>query len=251
MNEEYMSFEQACKDLALHEDELKRLVSDGEIRGFRDKGQTIFKKEDVKALREAMSQQPVIVPSGEGEESPVEVESERGGEFEETVLNIEGLGDIDLGGEMTGPAVEATEKPAAPDEETFAVIDEDTEPATRSGPEKGMRDTIRMPAAPASEEEETFVLSESDLGDETESLELLDETSTVMGEQKAPGPQYAPQAGFAAPGMAYAEAAPADKLTVGLLIVTIAVMVVGLFASLGFLLQQSNIIVDLFAPVKA
>jgi hypothetical protein len=254
MNDEFMSFEKARKELGLKEDELKRLVSDGEIRGFRDKGQTVFRKEDIRSLKDALAQQPVIVPTGGEEEGPAEVvETEGGeGEFAETVLNIEGLGDIDLGADITGPAVEA--KP--PEEETFATIEEETAPleATRHPtPEKGMRDTIKMPEAAAEEEEETFVLSESDLGKETESLELLDETAAAMGAppraKAAPTREAAaaPEAPFAA---VYPEVTAADKVTVTLLVITVCTMAIGLFASVGFLLQQGNVILDMIAGGK-
>ena len=243
MNEEFMSFEQACRELGLKEDELKRLVSDGEIRGFRDKGLTVFRKEDIRLLKDSLSQQPVIIPGGEEKEPPVEVIETGGeGEFAETVLNIEGLGDIDLGADIAGPAVEA--KP--PEEETFATIEEQAAPleATRhAAPEKGMHDTIKMPEAAAEEEEETFVLSETDLGKETESLELLDETAK-MGAPKAAAPQAAPETPFAA---VYPEAAASDKVTVTLLVITVVTMAIGLFASVGFLLQQGNAILDIFA----
>jgi hypothetical protein len=245
MNEEFMSFEQACRELGVDATELKRLVSDDEIRAFRDKGQTVFKKEDIRALKDALTQQPVIVPSGgEGMEEGPPAEAETGGEekFEETVLNIEGLGDIDLGADLTGPTVET--KP--PQEETFATIEEEapSEATQKFTPEKGMRDTIRMPEA-AAEEEETFVLSETDLGKETESLELLDETATAAG---APPRTAAHAAAAEAPfAAAYPEAAPADKVTIALLIITICVMAVGLFASIGFLLQQGNAVLDILA----
>lgn len=253
MSDEFMSFEAALGELHLPADDLKRLVSEGEIRAFRDKGKTIFKKEDVRVLRGALSHQPIIVPSSEGEEAPVEVETgaEVPEDFEETVLNIEGLGEIDLGEEIgAGPAVEEVERPEtqAPDE-TFATIEEtEAERTVRMGEEEELRDTIKMEETEVSEEEETFVLSESDLGDETESLELLDDTSTVLEgpEPEAAVPGAAARAGFAPVGLAIGEGAPADKLTLALLVATVVVMVFGLFASLGLLLQQSNAVLDLF-----
>jgi hypothetical protein len=50
-DKEYYSFEEVLKDLKLEEDELKRLVSAGEIRAFRDKNTMRFKAEDVDRLR--------------------------------------------------------------------------------------------------------------------------------------------------------------------------------------------------------
>lgn len=50
-SKEYYSFEEVMKDLALEESELKRLVSAGEIRAFRDKNTMRFKAEDVARLK--------------------------------------------------------------------------------------------------------------------------------------------------------------------------------------------------------
>ncbi|HEX5008787.1 MAG TPA: helix-turn-helix domain-containing protein [Planctomycetota bacterium] len=50
-DKEYYSFEEVLKDLKLEENELKRLVSAGEIRAFRDKNTMRFKAEDVARLR--------------------------------------------------------------------------------------------------------------------------------------------------------------------------------------------------------
>jgi len=50
---DYYSFDEVLNDLKLEEDELKRLVSAGEIRAFRDKNTMRFKAEDVARLRGA------------------------------------------------------------------------------------------------------------------------------------------------------------------------------------------------------
>jgi len=49
---DYFSFDEVLKNLAMEEDELKRLVSAGEIRAFRDQDRMKFKAEDVDRLRE-------------------------------------------------------------------------------------------------------------------------------------------------------------------------------------------------------
>ena len=77
MSDEFMSFQDALEELQLPGDDLKRLVSEGEIRAFRDKGETLFKKEDVRAIKEALAHQPVIVSSGEGGEAPPDLETSR------------------------------------------------------------------------------------------------------------------------------------------------------------------------------
>jgi hypothetical protein len=50
-DKEYYSFGEVLKDLKLEENELKRLVSAGEIRAFRDKNTMRFKAEDIARLR--------------------------------------------------------------------------------------------------------------------------------------------------------------------------------------------------------
>ncbi|MBM3984717.1 MAG: hypothetical protein FJ296_03345, partial [Planctomycetes bacterium] len=50
-DKEYYSFEEVLNDLKLEENELKRLVSAGEIRAFRDKNTMRFKAEDVVRLK--------------------------------------------------------------------------------------------------------------------------------------------------------------------------------------------------------
>lgn len=47
----FFSFERALRELKLKEDELKRLVSEGEIRAFRDEDKMKFRKEDIDRLR--------------------------------------------------------------------------------------------------------------------------------------------------------------------------------------------------------
>ena len=49
-NDDFVSFEKALRDLKLQSEELKKLVSEGEIRAFRDGQSMKFRKEDVEAL---------------------------------------------------------------------------------------------------------------------------------------------------------------------------------------------------------
>ena len=51
-DKDYYSFEEVLKNLKLQEDELKRLVSAGEIRAFRDQDTMRFKAEDVEKLKD-------------------------------------------------------------------------------------------------------------------------------------------------------------------------------------------------------
>ena len=49
----YKSFEDVLNDLDMDEDELKRLVSEGQIRAFRDDDRMKFRSEDVQSLNSA------------------------------------------------------------------------------------------------------------------------------------------------------------------------------------------------------
>lgn len=49
-NDEFLSFEKALRELKMRSEELKKLVSEGEIRAFRDGDSMKFRKEDVQAL---------------------------------------------------------------------------------------------------------------------------------------------------------------------------------------------------------
>ena len=51
MADEFISFDKVLRDLQMQEEELKRLVSEGEIRAFRDQDKMKFKKEDVERWR--------------------------------------------------------------------------------------------------------------------------------------------------------------------------------------------------------
>jgi hypothetical protein len=51
MTDEFYDFEKALSELKMEEEELKRLVSAGEIRAFRSKGQMKFRKQDIDDLR--------------------------------------------------------------------------------------------------------------------------------------------------------------------------------------------------------
>jgi len=53
--DEFISFDKVLRELQMQEEELKRLVSEGEIRAFRDQDKMKFKKEDVERFRKGRS----------------------------------------------------------------------------------------------------------------------------------------------------------------------------------------------------
>ncbi len=73
---EFMSFEDALKELRLKEEELKRLVSEGEIRAFREGDTMKLRKSDVQNLRGELSGGEVVDLGGAGEELVFEDDSD-------------------------------------------------------------------------------------------------------------------------------------------------------------------------------
>jgi excisionase family DNA binding protein len=61
MAKEYYTFEEVLNELQVDEDELKRLVSQGELRGFRDGASMKFRTEDVDKLKKGRETEPTII----------------------------------------------------------------------------------------------------------------------------------------------------------------------------------------------
>jgi len=69
--EEFYDFEKALRELRMEEEELKRLVSEGEIRAFRSRDQMKFRKEDIDRLKGARGRRGKMdfrTPTGERKE---------------------------------------------------------------------------------------------------------------------------------------------------------------------------------------
>lgn len=111
-SDEFFNFEEALDQLRLKEEELKRLVSEGEIRAFR-KGETMrLRRADVEHLKNELLGGDVVDLGGDGEELVFEDDvdlDETGMATEEigdmdTLLEADvedvGLGDVDLGTDM-------------------------------------------------------------------------------------------------------------------------------------------------------
>jgi excisionase family DNA binding protein len=66
--EEFYNFEEALDELSLKEEELKRLVSEGEIRAFRDGDTMRLRKSDVENLKNELMGGEVVDLGSAGEE---------------------------------------------------------------------------------------------------------------------------------------------------------------------------------------
>ena len=104
----YYSFEKVLKELQIEEDELQRLVDEGEIRAFRDEGKMKFKKSDIEGLEKGRMTEPIVIlPSGESEESVEDSEVLLVEEdASETLLSVDDA--TDEGGSGQVPTVDFT-----------------------------------------------------------------------------------------------------------------------------------------------
>ncbi len=61
MPEDYLSFDEALRDLQMQEAELRALVSQGKLRAFRDENTLKFRRADVEGLRKQRETEPTLV----------------------------------------------------------------------------------------------------------------------------------------------------------------------------------------------
>lgn len=96
---EYESFEDALKNLGVNEDELKRMVSEGQLRAYRDQDKMKFRRDDVETLKRSnlsdIGSAPSMTPTEVGHGLEVVEETD------ETILDLGDLSD-DIDFEDTG-----------------------------------------------------------------------------------------------------------------------------------------------------
>jgi len=181
---EYYSFERVLKELQIEEEELKRLVSEGEIRAFRDDDKMKFKKSDIEGLKKGRMTEPtIILPSGEpsdsSEDSEVLLVEE---DTSETLLNIEEL----EGAEASSASVPTVDFESSNFEDSSPSgtlteelsFEEDTGSYVLESSDNVLIDSSQelLPMDDSSSAEETFIDSETGL--QTEPLEMeLDSSS--------------------------------------------------------------------------
>ncbi|MDP6519051.1 MAG: hypothetical protein QF411_04045, partial [Planctomycetota bacterium] len=102
---EFFSFEEALDKLRLKDEELKRLVSEGEIRAFREGDTMKLRRSDVDSLRSDLSGEVVSVADAGEEvvfEDAVDLDDEAGMATQEItdvdtlIEDVEDVGEIDL-----------------------------------------------------------------------------------------------------------------------------------------------------------
>ncbi|MDQ7778404.1 MAG: hypothetical protein RDV41_01685 [Planctomycetota bacterium] len=199
---EYFSFDDVLGELQLNEEDLKRMVSEGELRAFRDENKMKFRKDDVENLKKGLRTEPTVVlppssaPAGEDSAADVGLESA------DTLLTPEPAGDI--------LAPEADAEPAAADEGLGGL---DLAPAvadageTVAGETTGITEQMVFDdtdltvsaddtAATAIDSQDTFV--EDEEAARTEPLAISEEGGAAEEEGEAVGPRVGARRGMGA-----------------------------------------------------
>jgi hypothetical protein len=160
---DYFSFEDVLSELQLDEDELKRMVSEGELRAFRDENKMKFRKDDVESLKKGRVTEPtIILPAGQ---SPAQQDT---GETLLDMDNVAGGG----AGDTAMPELETGGKKGGGQEETVSgdttgiteemIFDDSDLTVANEGPSSGT----------GIETQETFIEGEGNTGLTTEPLKF-------------------------------------------------------------------------------
>lgn len=130
--QEFYSFDEALKQLRLKEEELKRLVSEGEIRAFREGGTMKLRRTDVESLRSELSGGEVVDLGEVKEELVFEDDvQEAAGMATQEISDVETILDEPVGEVATVP--EITEEESLVLEEVAVegeVVEESAEAST-------------------------------------------------------------------------------------------------------------------------
>ncbi len=226
---DYFSFEDVQNELHLDEDELKRMVSEGELRAFRDENKMKFRKDDVEGLRKGKGTEPTIVLPGEG----------GGGDDGGTIF--------DLDSSDTAPPPEDTAVPSIDFGDTGVDSAAVSDPNSETGDTTGITEEMVFEDSDlkvhkddagglGGESGETFVDEGSDTGGVTEPLQLqaegggAEEAGETVAEEGAAEGKKRKKAVPRPAAAAAPTGPPGSPVMTGLLFVAAAILgVVGYF----------------------
>lgn len=184
---EYMTFQEVLEELQIDEEELKRLVSNAELRGFRAGSSMKFKRDDVMALKQGRETEPTIILTDSDQEMGIAESSDElilEDSTSDTVINI---GDI-MGGARSGSQQEIIFDTT--EEYTVSPHGEDSDP-------EAAIPTVEVPSVSEdmgvsglsgqTESDAALVEVGSDESMETEAFELMDESGETDGVAVADG----------------------------------------------------------------
>ena len=128
MATEFLTFDEVLRELQIDEEELKKLVSGGDLRGFRDGDSMKFKHSDVLKVKKGRETEPTIILTDSDQALGAEDEVDElildDDAIDEAVLNIDDLVDevdaddtLSLDDDDDDDVVPTVEVPALDDEE--------------------------------------------------------------------------------------------------------------------------------------
>jgi hypothetical protein len=149
---EFYTSEEALKELQIDDKELKRLISQGELRAYRDAAGLKFRKADVERLKKGRETEPTIILTDSDAEISLPSEEEllvnEGAKERETVL------DIDVFETEEMPTVIKPPAPEEPAAETIPAVPlQKAEPTIEEGAATVAAAGRRVPPAAKAEEE--------------------------------------------------------------------------------------------------
>jgi len=181
---EYMTFQEVLEELQIDEEELKRLVSNAELRGFRAGSSMKFKRDDVMNLKQGRETEPTIILTDSDQEMGIAESSDElilEDSTSDTVINI---GDI-MGGQQSGSKQEIIFDTT--EEYTVSPHDSDPEAAIPTVEVPSVSEDVGVSNLVETDSDAALVEVASDESMETEAFELMDESGETDGVAGAPG----------------------------------------------------------------
>ncbi len=199
---DYFSFEDVLGQLQLDEDELKRMVSEGELRAFRDENKMIFRRDDVENLKKGRITEPTIVlPSAGTASGEGETLLDFGAESASDVIKADdtSVPSIDVSSSESGAGTETGETTGITEEMIF----EDTDMPVASGSDSRLEtaqtyvertDETGGTTEPIKFQQEEASMNASDEGTMTEADEQLERRRTAPRQRAVAVATRAPEA---------------------------------------------------------
>lgn len=176
---DYFSFDEVMGELEVSEEELRRMVSEGELRAFRSENKMKFRKEDVEVLQTGKESEPTII-------LPTDEEAAGGTDDISLDLDIEDTAADLSGGAEPEMELDLEPEPAGAAEPEPEMDLEMEEPEVAAEPEPAVEeaDDDELTAEPEEEEVPTLEAESPDdsglddltLADDDASIEEADET---------------------------------------------------------------------------
>lgn len=178
---EFLSFEEVLDELMIDEEELKRLISQGELRGFRDGMSMKFKRSDVMNLKQGRNTEPTIILTDSDHDLDIPESSDEllleDSSAEDTVLNISDFMDSGDGISSDELLIGSSDDLIISSEDSEEAIPT-VETASLSGDESG---TIEFYDSSSDDTGALMEVAASSDHGGTEALELIDEDSGETG----------------------------------------------------------------------